>query len=163
MLAAKGAGRDPEPLLEQPVEIGGVAEAAAVADVGDGSVNVAGRDKRGAGALQAPLARIMAEADAVLLEQFLQIALRNSLAPGYAGGGQVRIMQAPLDRKRHAVEQRHEAWRRRGAGAVMRADNGQEEIRDALLERPPFGRRQQSISAAAVSMSLMNTPENPSG
>ena len=99
LLAAKGAGRDSEPFLEQPVEIGGVAEAAAVADVGDGSVNVAGRDQGGAGALQAPLAQIMAEADAVLLEQFLQIALRNPLAPGYAGSGQVRVMQAPLDRQ----------------------------------------------------------------
>ena len=99
LLAAKGAGRDPEPLLEQPVEIGGVAEAAAVADVGDGRVNVAGRDQGGAGALQAPLAQIVAEADAVLLEQFLQIALRNSLAPGDAGSRQVRIMQAPFDRE----------------------------------------------------------------
>ena len=143
LLAAKGAGRDSEPFLEQPVEIGGVAEAAAVADVGDGSVNVAGRDQGGAGALQAPLAQIVAEADAVLLEQFLQIALRNSLAPGYAGSGQVRIMQAPFDR---SVTRLKSATRLDVAAAPAPscpATMVKNRVRDALLERPPFGRRQR--------------------
>ena len=55
VLVAKGAGGRPKSLFEQPVEIGGVAEAAAIGDIGDGGVNVTGRDQGGAGALKAPV------------------------------------------------------------------------------------------------------------
>lgn len=55
VLAAKGARGGPKPLFEQPIEIRGVPEAAAVGDIGDRRAHVAGRDQGGPGALKAPV------------------------------------------------------------------------------------------------------------
>src|ERR1700722_5865322 len=55
VLAAIGAGRQPKPLFEQPVEIGGVSKATAIGDIGDRCANITRRNQGGAGALQAPI------------------------------------------------------------------------------------------------------------
>ena len=144
MLGAKDARGRPKPLFEQPIEIRGVPEAAAVGDIGDRRAHMTGRDQGGAGALKAPVSQIAAEANVVLLKQLLQIAFRNPLSPSYAAGCQVRIVQAPLYCKRHTVEERDVARGRRSVGAVHSGDKGQEQINDALLQRLPFGRRERS-------------------
>ena len=104
LAGAESARRQTEPLLEQPVEIGGVAEAAGVGHVGDRRAEVVWRGERRARPLKTPFAKIMAEGLAVELEQLLQIALGDAFQMRDARGRQVQIVQSPLDRQRQSVE-----------------------------------------------------------
>jgi hypothetical protein len=154
---------EPKPLFEQPVEIGGVSEAAAIGYIGDRGVNITGLDQSGAGPLQAAVSQIVAEANVVLLKQLLQIALRNPLVSSYAAGRQVRIMQAPFDRERHTVEERDEARRRRGGGSASRATMVKNRSATPCSRLCYSALESASILAAVVSINLMKTPANPSG
>ena len=139
LLLAEFARRKTEPGTEGAAEMGGIAEAVAVGDFGNRMMAFRRVGEVSPGALQPPLADIVAEIVANPFEQLLQVSLGNSFALRHARRRQVGVLKPAFDGLVDAV---HDGRFGRTAAVAHRRRHlqGQREkqIGEALRHHVPF-------------------------
>ena len=139
LVLAEFARRETEPGAEGAAEMGGIAEPIAVGDFGNRMMAFRRIGEVSPGALQPPLADIVAEIVANPFKQLLQVSLGNSFALRHARRRQVGVFQPAFD---GLVDPVHDGRFGRTAAVAYRRRHLQgqrkKQIGEALRHHVPF-------------------------